>query len=85
MRNRLPHLPGSLRTDVPHILYFNFLRICQAQRQFIAVNPQLHRIAHGRIFHHRHVALRNQSHIQKVLPQRTLAAHPADHGAFACL
>ena len=57
--------------------------IGEAECQFIAVNPQLHRITHGRIFHHRHVALRNQSHIQKVLPKRTLSSDRFDCSCFS--
>ena len=45
----------------------------------------LHGVSHGGQLYHRYLCAGDHAHIQKVLPQRTLAAHPANHGAFACL
>ena len=45
----------------------------------------LHGVSHGGQLYHRYLCTGDHAHIQKVLPQRTLTAHPADHGAFACL
>ena len=45
----------------------------------------LHRVAHGGQLHHRHLRAGDHAHIQKMLAQRALTAHPADDGAFADL
>lgn len=58
-----------------YILNLYLLCIRQAQRQFIAMNPHLNRIAHRRIFYHRNRCSRNQSHIQKMMPQCTFSAN----------
>ena len=39
----------------------------------------------GGQLYHRYLCTGDHAHIQKVLPQRTLTAHPANHGAFTCL
>ncbi len=72
-----------LRPAVAHFLYLNLLRIVQAQRQLVAVDPKLNRIPHGRIFHHRHIRSRNQPHIQEMLPQRALSSYKADCGRLS--
>ena len=56
-------------------LDLDLIRICQTQRQFIAVDLKFQRIAHGRQLHRRHLSSGNHSHIQKVLPQSALSAH----------
>ena len=43
----------------------------------------LNGVAHRCEFHHGDVRLRNESHIQKMLAQRALAADGADDGALA--
>ena len=49
--------------------------VSQTQRQLIVVNPQLHGVAHRCKLDQRYVGSRNQSHIQKMLTQRSLSAN----------
>ena len=70
-----PSFFGNGRLHVFQPLYADPLRIGQTQRQFIAVDLQLHRIAHGSIFDHGHFRTRNDPHIQKMLTQGTFPAH----------
>ena len=49
-------------------------RVCEAQRQLIAVNAKLHRVAHRRELHQLHPRAGDDAHIEKMLPQRALAA-----------
>ena len=60
-------------------------RIIQAQRQLIAMDLQLHGVAHGCKLHQRDLLAGDQAHIQKMLAERTRSAHRADHCAFADL
>ena len=66
-----------------YILNLYLLCIRQAQRQFIAMNPHLNRIAHRRIFYHRNRCSRNQSHIQKMMPQCTFSANCPNGCSFS--
>ena len=59
--------------------------IGQPQGQLISVNAQLHRISHGRQFHHGQHRAGDHTHIQKMLTQRALPADPGDTGALAGL
>ena len=57
----------------------------QPQRQLIAVDPQLHGVAHGREFHQCHLCAGDQAHVQKMLAQGALSAHHRDPGGLASL
>ncbi len=59
--------------------------VCQAKRKLIAVEHQLHRVAHWRVFHHGHLGAGDDAHIQKMLAQRALTADLGDDGGFADL
>ena len=71
--------PGWSGLDV------DLIGLRQTQRQLVAMDLHLHGVSHGGQLYHRYLCAGDHAHIQKVLPQRTLAAHPANHGAFACL
>ena len=58
-------------------------RVVQTQGQLIAVDAQLHGVAHGCQLYQRDLCPGDQTHIQKMLPQRTGAAHRVHDGAFA--
>ena len=60
----------------------DLLGVRQPKRQLVAVDAQLHRVAHRRQLHQRDLRARNHAHVQKVLPQRALAAHGVDAGAL---
>ena len=49
----------------------------------VAVDLQLHGVAHGRKLHQRHLFPGNQPHIQKMLPQGSRPANGLHYGAFA--
>ena len=75
VRAQLTLYPGLLFFRVTDIFNLDFLCVRQTQGQLIAVNPKLHGISHGRQLHHGHLALGNQPHIQKMLPQLSLSAY----------
>ena len=60
-------------------------RIVQPQGQLIAVDLQLHGVAHGRNFHQRDLLAGDEPHIQKMLAEFSRSAHCIDHGTFADL
>ena len=60
-------------------------RVVQTQGQLIAVDAQLHGVAHGRQLYQRDLRPGDQTHIQKVLPQCACTAHGLHYGAFADL
>ena len=60
----------------------DLIRFCQPECQFVSVNLQLHGISHRCQFHYRHLCPGNHPHVQKVLSQRTLSSHRADHGTL---
>ena len=60
-------------------------RVVQTQGQLIAVDAQLHRVAHGRQLYQRDLCSGDQTHIQKMLPQCACTAHSIHYGAFADL
>ena len=66
-------------------LDLDLIGLRQTQGQFVAMYLHLHRVAHGGQLHHRYLRAGDHAHIQKMLAQRTLAAHLADHGAFTDL
>ena len=45
--------------------------------------PQLQRISHGRKLYQCHLRIRDQTHIQKVLPQGAFSPNRPDHGGFS--
>ena len=57
--------------------------IVQPEGQLVAVDAQLHRVAHGGKFDQRDLLTGDQPHIQKMLPQSPFAAHGPDHGGLA--
>ena len=59
-----------------HRNFFNlyFFSIGHPQRQFIPMDPELHRITHRRILNQRHDLPRNHTHVQKMLAQRALTS-----------
>ena len=57
--------------------------IVQPEGQLVAVDAQLHRVAHGGKFDQRDLLTGDQPHIQKMLPQSAFAAHGPDHGGLA--
>ena len=57
--------------------------IVKAQGQLVAMNPQFHGISHGCQLYGGHFSTGNDAHIQKMLPQSTLAAHIGDDGGFS--
>ena len=64
-------------------LHGDLLRLGQAKGQLIAVDLQLHGVAHGGQLDHRHLRPGHHSHIQKMLAQGTVAPPLPDHGAFS--
>ena len=75
-----PYVIGGER---PSGVNLDFFRVRQPQRERIAVDAQLHGIAHGRELFHRHFCSGQHAHIQKMLPQRALASHGGDHRRLA--
>ena len=58
----------------------DLLRVCQTQRQLVAVDAQLHRVAHRRELDQRDLGARDHAHIEEVLPQRALSPDALDAG-----
>ena len=63
--------------------HFNFTGVCKAQSQLVAMDLQLHRIAHGSKFHYGCFGAGDDAHIQKMLTKSTFSANPCNHSAFA--
>ena len=61
---------------------FDFFRVGKPQRQLVAVERQLHRIAHRRQLDERDPRAGNHAHVQKMLPQPALAADGGDNGGL---
>ena len=61
----------------------DLLRVRQTQCQLVAVDAQLHRVAQRGQLHHGELRAGDDPHIQKVLPQRPLAADGEDPGALS--
>ena len=68
-----------------HRYQIDLLCIRKPDCQLIPVNLHLHRIAHRRVLHQRDLCIRNQSHIQKMLPKRTFTSNSGDPPGFADL
>ena len=75
--------PHRLRYRVANFIDLYFFRIGKAQRQLVAMYAHLNGVAHRCEFHHGDVRLRNESHIQKMLAQRALAANGCHRCRFA--
>ena len=60
-------------------------RVCQAQGKLIAMDFQLHGIAHGRKLHHADLGAGNEPHVEKMLAQRAFPAHRLNDGSLARL
>ena len=73
LRRRLGRLHPDLR------------RVVQAQRQLVAAEHKLHRVAHGRVFDRPHLRAGDEAHVQKMLAQGSLAADARDDGALSDL
>ena len=56
----------------------DLFRVGKTQRQLIAVDAQLHRVAHRRKLDHRRLRAGDDPHVQKMLPQGAFAAHGFD-------
>ena len=69
-RAALPHVGA-----VAHVVDLDVARVVAPQRQLVAVDAHLDRVAHGRMLHHGHVDQRDDAHVQKMLSKRPLAAH----------
>ena len=54
-----------------------------AQRELVAVQAELHRVAHGRKLHQRNLRAGDDAHIQEVLAQRAFAAYGQNFGRLA--
>ena len=80
LRQRL--LPNGRRVGR---LDFDVRGVVKPQGQFIAVNAQLHRVAHRGELHQRDCRAGDHAHIQKVLPQRAFAADDLHNRASARL
>ena len=61
----------------------DLLGVCQAQREVEAVDAQLHGVAHRGVLHERHPRTGNDSHVEEVLAQGTLAPHVLHYAALA--
>ena len=59
--------------------------IVQPEGQLIAMDAQLHGVAHGCQLYQRDLCPGDQTHIQKMLPQCARTAHSIHYGAFADL
>ena len=77
-------LSGLVRRSVQG-LCLDLLRVLETQGQLIAVDAQLHGIAHGRQLHHGEGRAGDHAHIQKMLPQGALAPHGKDTPALTGL
>ena len=55
----------------------------KAERQLVAVDLELHGVAHGGQLHYRDLCPGDHAHVQKVLPESPFPAHGADHRGFA--
>ena len=75
-------LPRSISAQGSDLYFFT---VRQAQRQFIAMDSQLHWVAHGSILHQCNFRPRDNSHIQKMLSKRTLSPHRDNHAVGANL
>ncbi len=74
---------GNFRRVVAHLADGDFLGVRHPQGQFIAVEHELHGIPQRGVFYQGDVCVRNDSHVQEMLPQRPFAAHSLDGGPFS--
>ncbi len=59
--------------------------IIQAQGQLIAMDPQLHGVAHRSQADHGDLSAGDHTHVQKMLAERPLASHSQDPAALTGL
>ena len=76
-RRRLPAGRGGFDR-----LYGDLLRVRQTKGQLIAVDAQLHGVAHGGQLDQAQLRAGEHAHIQKMLPQGAFSAHGEDAGAL---
>ena len=81
----VPPLPGGALGHVVDWRRLDLLRVRQPQRQLVAVDAQLHGVAHGSQLHQLCLGPGYHAHVQEVLAQRAFAAHRLDAGALAHL
>ena len=65
--------------------HLNLFCIFLTNRQFIIAESYLDWISHRSYFFYNNFCLWDQTHIQKMLPQRACTAHSIHYGAFADL
>ena len=65
-------LCGAERLDL------DALRVVDAQRELVAVNRELHGVAHGRVFLERDDRAGDEAHVQEMLPERALSPNGPD-------
>ena len=56
-----------------YIVYKYLLRVCQPDCKLVAVYPHFHWVAHRRQLYHCHIRPRYNSHIEKMLSERSFA------------
>ena len=61
----------------------DFRRIVFAERQFVAMDKKLHRVAHRCEFHQSEFAARNHTHIKEVLTECAVTSHLSNNGRLA--
>ena len=83
MRHRRAPFRRRQRNRVADVFDLDLFCVRQAQRELVAVDAQLHRVAHRSELDHRHIAVGNKTHIKKMLPQCAFAANRADGCSLA--
>jgi hypothetical protein len=73
---------GRLRGSID-AFNINLFRVRKAECEFIAMEPQFHRVAHGSQLDQRDFHSRDYAHIQKMLAERSFAAYFFDYGTLA--
>ena len=66
-------------------LDLDFLRVGQAQRQFIPPQFQLYGVAHGRDLAQGYLRARRQPHIQQMVAEFSLASHHLNNSVLPYL
>ena len=69
-----PQVLSIFRCRLMHIRHFDLPCIVFSERQLIALHHDLHGIAQRRKAHECHLFSGDETHIQKMLPQRALSA-----------
>ena len=71
-RDMPARLCGAERLDL------DALRVVDAQRELVAMDRELHGVAHGRIFLERDDRPGDDAHVEEVLPERALSPNGLD-------